>query len=100
MKGSLNSQPSVMLGLQSALLIDCTCLTDYPPLEARRDTKTLEHRLSHEGPSFFCKTLPLLPKALDSALLSGTFLCPTSFKRKKGTKLPCLFYGLFRRIFF
>lgn len=64
-----------------------------------RDIQTLEHRVEHEGISFLTKTLPVLEAAILQGLETGTFVCPTSFKKKKGTALPRLFSGLLTYVF-
>lgn len=63
------------------------------------DKRTVLERFSSEGFSFLSKTLPKLGKALDVALRTGKFLCPTNFARYKNTALPCFLRGLLLRIF-
>lgn len=64
-----------------------------------RDILYVDRRLSNEGMAFLTKTLPTLGRALDSALKTGTYLCPTNFRKKRGTALPNFTWGLLKRIF-
>lgn len=64
------------------------------------DSKTIEtiQRRSHEGQTFFTKTLPTIGKAMELGLEEGYFnprLCP--FKKKRGLIAP--FYELLCQIF-
>lgn len=63
------------------------------------DKDTIQKRVAHEGFSFLAKTLPKMGSALDSALKTGVFECPTEFRRHKHTALPCFTKGLLLRIF-
>lgn len=63
------------------------------------DGRTILHRTTNEGFSFLTKKLPLIAKALESALESGQFVCPTDFGRYKKTALPRFLKGLLSRIF-
>jgi hypothetical protein len=64
-----------------------------------RDLVTLEARLEHENISFLAVALCNLGKALDKGLSEGTFVCPVGFRRPSGSKLPCLFRGIFNDVF-
>lgn len=64
-----------------------------------KDKETLLQRFQSEGIPFFSKTLPLLGKALDLALRTGHFCCPTQFGRYKRSALPEFLRGLLLRIF-
>lgn len=64
-----------------------------------KDLHTIGERLTAEGTSFVKVTLPQLGKALDQGLVSGTFSCTASFSLKRNTRLPTLFYSLFKNIF-
>lgn len=64
-----------------------------------RDLVTLEARLEHEGVGFLAVTLGTLGKALDKGLADGTFSCPLSFKRAKGSKIPLLYSGVLGDVF-
>lgn len=98
-KEDLKSQESFMLALQTGLHKDLGTFHQIPPRETERDVTTIRLRTKSEGLSFMTKTLPSIAKSLDQALLSGTFLCPTSFKRYKGTKLPCFMHRFFVKVF-
>ena len=63
-----------------------------------KDLVHLTERLRNEGSSFVKVTCPLLGKALDAALISGIFKCPTSFATRKGTRLPRFLYDVFDTI--
>jgi hypothetical protein len=64
-----------------------------------KDLRSILERVKTEGTSFAKVTLPLLGKALDSALVSGHLIVPANFSRRKKSALPSLLYGLFRDIF-
>lgn len=95
----LKCQESIMLALTTGLHNDLGALHEVPPRETERDVNYVRNRTKRENVSFLTKTLPNLGKALDSALLSGTFQCPSAFKRHKSTNLPCYMQWFFRRIF-
>jgi len=69
------------------------------PYSFEKDLHYLSARIDGEGTSFFKVTLPLLGKALDRGLVSGTFSCPTNFSLIKGTRLPTLCNKVFNLIF-
>lgn len=69
------------------------------PKSFRRDFEVLEMRLGHEGFSFLTKTLPLLAKAVDSALTSGELTTPRNFKKAPGKRYPAFLQVLFARVF-
>lgn len=64
-----------------------------------RDKLYIESRGAKEGFCFFSKTLPSLGSAIDSALRTGQFTCPTGFRRYKRTALPSFLRGLLTQIF-
>lgn len=64
-----------------------------------QDLHSLSKRLENEGPSFFKVTLPLLGRALEKGLVSGSITTPTNFARMKESVLPRLCYRVFRGIF-
>jgi hypothetical protein len=97
--GTLNSQSELSSDLIKSLMFDACILLEIPLREAERDSRTVRNRLRKEGFSFASKTLPKFGSAVDKALQTGTFQSPTSFKLKKGTRLPCFLYGLAERIF-
>lgn len=82
--------------LRTALLADgIRCRVPF----RMEDIQTIVARLKTEGISFAQVTLPLLGKALDAGLVSGTFKCPTSFRLVKNTRLPVFLYAAFADIF-
>lgn len=97
--GDLKSQRSIFERLHSALLLDIVNLTGYDLHSAKRDSRYFENRLQSEGLAFATQTIPSLGKALDRAMLTGTFQCPTNFRVRRGTKLPLYLGGLFKRVF-
>jgi len=97
--GTLNCQESFMLALQTGLHKDLGTFHQIPPRDTERDLLTIRQRVQHEGAAFLTKTLPLLAKQLDQALLSGNFLIPSNFKTYKGSKLPRFMRRLFERVF-
>jgi len=85
--------------LLKALLTDVRN-AGYDAKQLERDFHTLERRFEYEGLSFLCLTLPSLGDALLSGLASGSFVCPTSFRKiRRGAALPALFQGLLTKIF-
>jgi len=64
-----------------------------------KDFEKLLSRGALEGASFFKVTLPLLGKALDQALVSGQFNCPTNFSLHRPSRLPNFCYRVFNTIF-
>lgn len=89
---------SIMLNLNKSLLEDLHDLHGVQKKELSRDYSTMERRSHSEGPSFFTKTLPKLAKSIDFALL-GNQLNISSFKLRRGTKLPLFLNGLFKLVF-
>lgn len=82
-----------------ALFFDIARLTS-PYLNAEKDMKYLLNRLEREGSIFALKTLPLLGKAFETALITGeAFVCPTNFHRfSKTSRLPLFLHDLFRKV--
>jgi hypothetical protein len=64
-----------------------------------RDIETIEFRTRHEGEAFLTKTLPVLGKALDRALVTGNLLTPRQFKKKPGCKIPAFLQVIFLVVF-
>jgi len=64
-----------------------------------KDLLSLSERIEKEGTSFYEVTLPLLGRALDKGLVTGTFICPSNFAVKRNTRLPRLCYSVFKQIF-
>lgn len=84
--------------LHRAILLDGVqfrIFDSFPEL----DYLLIQRRLEEEGDSFVLRTLPLLGRALDQALVSGIFLCPEQFRRKSRTRLPLLLFTAFSRVF-
>jgi hypothetical protein len=94
--GDLKSFQARYFALRQSMIDDGLSLglPFYP-----EDLQTLAERLTKEGTSFVLVTLPLLGKALDSGLVSGTFTGIPNFRQKRNTCLPHFMYSLFRRIF-
>lgn len=63
------------------------------------DQSYIMKRLNCEGVSFATKTLPKFGKHFDNALKSGQFHTFASFKRQRGSTLPCFLNGLMRKVF-
>ena len=99
MNGNLKSQESFMLNLMTGLLEDLFVHHQLPTRDLHRDKYTIKSRTQSEGLSFLTKTLPALAKSVDSALLTGQFNPPTSFKRYKRTNLPHFLRGFFLLVF-
>lgn len=99
MKDPSKSQVSIMLGLIKSLCEDIVILHQLPPREAERDFDYIQRRTLAETASFLTKTLPLLGKAVDSGLLTGQFLCPSSYKLRGGTRLPHFMRRVFELVF-
>lgn len=65
-----------------------------------RDLQTLSARSKQEGISFLTKTLPLLGKALERGLATGTFKLPCNFKKKfRDSEIPAFIGSFFGKIF-
>jgi hypothetical protein len=85
--------------MYKALLVQDMVRHYANPKSFKRDFDYLESRLGHEGFSFFTKTLPILGKAVDSALLSGVLTTPPAFKQPNGKRFPAFLQVLFGRVF-
>lgn len=99
MKETVTDQSTMMVDLILGLLKDVHQHNQLPSIAYDRDVRTIKRRAHNESMCFFTKTLPLLGKQLDLALKGNQFNTPTNFKKKSGTKLPCLLNGLFKLIF-
>lgn len=71
----------------------------YDKTESLRDLKTIRARFKHEGMSFLSKTLPNLETAILHGLETGTFTCPSSFRRMKDGSIPLFLRGLIGMMF-
>jgi hypothetical protein len=94
--GDLNKFQERYIALRQAMIADGLD-KGVPFLD--KDLHTVIERLRCEGTSFVQVTLPLLGKALDLGLVSGTFSCIAQFRLRKESRLPLFLYSLFRRIF-
>jgi len=63
------------------------------------DKAAVISRSNAEGFSFLAGTLPKLQKALLRGLATGNFDCPTSFRTKRGSKIPVFLGSLFAQVF-
>jgi len=94
--GDLKKFQERYIALRQAIVADG--ISSGVPFQ-EKDLHVLAERLRHEGTSFVLVTLPLLGKALDLGLVSGTFSCIAQFRLRKETRLPLFMYSLFRRVF-
>jgi hypothetical protein len=69
----------------------------------QRDIETMKSRVNAEGFSFLTKSLPKLGKALDHALVRGTFALPREFaacgSRSKKGSIPAFMQEYFKALF-
>lgn len=86
----------LMVSLIGTLQRDHLC---YDRTNASHDLRTIRARFEHEGMGFLSKTLPGLETAILAGLESGTFTCPTSFRKRKGEALPVFLTGLLDKMF-
>lgn len=96
--GTLKSQTQIFLSFYEKLL-KSDMVRHYGDVSFNRDFDTLKCRVEKEGNSFLLKTLPLLGKAIDLALVTGRLTCPSNFKRFKRTAYPHFLRGLLSRVF-
>lgn len=94
--GDLKSFQARYLALRRSIVDDGIC-AGVPFHD--KDLQTLAERLKSEGTSFAKVTLPLLGKALDQGLVSGSFKPIANFAVKRNTCLPTLCHPVFRMIF-
>lgn len=88
------------LGLYSNLVEDIADACLLPSSEVKRDLEEIRYRCTKEGFSFLTKTLPMLGKALDRALLGvEPFAVPLTFRKERGWETPELFRCLWRMVF-
>lgn len=90
-------EAQLYVGLLHSLLDDLSLVNGVK--NTQLDKEYITHRTMYEGFSFLTKTLPLLGKAVDTALETGTFVCPSNFRTYKHTALPSFLKGLLQRIF-
>lgn len=79
---------------------ESSCETSFSVTECDRDCQEILNRSRGEGLPFLTRTLPLLGKAIDKALLgdSDAFVS-IPFKKARDSKLPILFGDMLRRVF-
>lgn len=88
-----------MLDLTDGLLKDLQRYHNYSSYELSLEIDYVRTRTETEGLSFLTKTLPLLGKALDAALKSGTFRVPMQFKTcSRNIKYPLFLRRLFEKV--
>lgn len=88
--------PMLTCGLLKTLHREIEILYDYHLI---KDWNKIFKRFTAEKIQFLTKTLPELGHALIQGLRTSTFVCPTHFKKLKGTKLPMMYHQVFLRIF-
>lgn len=71
----------------------------YDKTNSLRDLKTIRARFKHEGMGFLSKTLSSLDSAILHGIETGTFTCPTSFRKLKGESIPLFLKGLICKMF-
>lgn len=64
-----------------------------------RDLITIESRFKNEGYGFLSISLSTLCDSLDRGLASGSFTCPSNFKKVRGQALPRFLSGLLCEVF-
>lgn len=94
---SIKPGPTFYCGLLHALFDDISIINGKK--NTLLDKATVQKRLLNEGFCFASKTLPRLGQALDAALLTGVFLCPTNFRKHKNSALPAFMHGLLSKVF-
>jgi len=94
--GDLNPVLERLFALRQAIIDDG--IRNGIPFHSK-DIQTIVERLKSEGTSFAKVTLPILGKALDQALVCGTFKCPAGFRLKRDSCLPVFCGRVFTTIF-
>lgn len=97
----MKSQPRVVdyVELLRALYLDVASAFSCKRVDMQRDLDKIQNRVASEGVSFLTKGLPLLARALDRALATGTPLQSPGFKCPRGSQLPSFLGWLFARVF-
>jgi hypothetical protein len=86
----------------AALLKDIAAFYPDDQLELERDNKRIAQQFSSRGLSFFTLNLPELGKRFNLSLDSGRLdlgTLPHTRSGRRGSKIPRLFQGLWRRVF-
>ena len=94
---SLDDQ--LMVDLLVRLVYDVTLLCDSDLHDFQRDAETIEKRVHCEGFGFLSKRLPLLGKAVDKSLKTGTLEVPPGFRTGRNSKIPVFLRGIFRCVY-
>lgn len=95
----LKSHTQFFLGLYDSLLRGDMVRQYDQPSHFGADYNTLVARVKSEGFSFLTKTLPVLGKAIDTALQDGTTVVMSAFKQSRHGKYPAFLQVLFSRVF-
>lgn len=83
--GDLNPVLERIVALRTSIIDDG--IANGVPFHPK-DRQTLLERVKSEGSSFVEVTLPILGRAFDQALISGTFICPAGFRLGRNSRLP------------
>lgn len=94
--GDLNSFQARAYALRLAMIADGR-LQGIPFHD--KDLQTMLERAQAEGSSFFTVTLPLLGRAHDLGLVTGQFICPANFARKRESCLPRFLHAVLSQVF-
>jgi len=73
---------------------------NYTVRRIEKDLSEIRKRFAHEGIPFVTQRLPLLAKALESALEHGSWISPQGFCNAPGVLLPQMFLPAFKEIFY
>ena len=99
-KGPCRETDAVLIVLQGILQdIKLNHITSYYACSLNKDCEVILRRFKTRGMPFLTKELPSLGKALDSALVTGTFVIPPQFRRMSGTALPRTLFVLWSKVF-
>jgi len=98
-KGRLKSQEEFYLRLHARLILRDPLELSSSVKFLQRDILTITSRCRAEGLAFLTKSLPLLGKALDQALVSGRLNVPRGFRLAKGANRPVFMQAYFSLVF-
>lgn len=80
--------------------VESRCETPFSVTECDRDCLEIVNRVRSEGITFLTRTLPLLGKAIDKALLGDSAaFATTPFRKASGSALPLFLGDVLRRVF-